>query len=284
LRHYLNITLSRLYIENLSLYANFKEKYIKKKKIKKKKKEQNKGYITFVILIIAILGFILAGGFSSFTKNVPLTAKYLLLTPTSGQSQSKNTLQLQTLQFNSITYTPAPTPTPSSNQGSEGNSNAVVGAFAEQLLDSIVSSCGRIITANDVPCLQKLPFSQQVDYDLWYSAFHDATLQCVGFARAVSAGVGDDFGSRDASLFVGNSYPPHWHWIWNTGNATLQVGDIPVWSAGGQHIAVVIKMLGTFNFLVAEANGGSGLVDKYAYCLRGNYCFLGGPQGWLRYE
>jgi hypothetical protein len=78
-----------------------------KNTIGKRKKKDNKGYITFVILIIAILGFILAGGLASFTKS-PITADYLLITPTPGIAQSKSSLQLKTLQYEEITFTPTP--------------------------------------------------------------------------------------------------------------------------------------------------------------------------------
>jgi hypothetical protein len=71
------------------------------------KKYTSKGYVEYLILIIAVFGFILVNGLSSNLNKIPIVAQYILTTPTTYAPQGS--LQLQNLQYTEITFTPAPT-------------------------------------------------------------------------------------------------------------------------------------------------------------------------------
>lgn len=78
----------------------------------KSQTSKNRGYITFVLIGIALFAFLLASGFINSVNPPYDGTKYILVTPTNGPTHA--TLQLKTLSF--ISIPPAPTtvlsPTP----------------------------------------------------------------------------------------------------------------------------------------------------------------------------
>lgn len=85
----------------------------KTKKMSRKRKsiETNKGYITFVLIGIALFAFLLATGFINSVNPPYDGTKYVLVTPTADPSHA--TLQLKTLSFISIPPTPTSSLSPS---------------------------------------------------------------------------------------------------------------------------------------------------------------------------
>ncbi len=80
--------------------------------ISKKSNSQktNKGYITFVLIGLALFAFLLGSGFINSVNPPYDGTKYILTTPTADPSHA--TLQLKTLSFISIPPTPSTAPSP----------------------------------------------------------------------------------------------------------------------------------------------------------------------------
>ena len=167
--------------------------------------------------------------------------------------------------------------------------------YADYLVSEISKNCPVIVykdrstgpsfvNKKNQDCLLKIspPLTTTVLTALQLSVNTDTSLQCVGFARAVAFGAnGADIGLNNAKDYAYTPAAKGYIFINNTANATIQIGDIPIWDYGngGQHIAIVTKVDGTTRFEVAEANGGSGTVDK-ANSVRNDSTL----KGWLRFK
>jgi hypothetical protein len=161
-----------------------------------------------------------------------------------------------------------------------GNS---LSTYATKLAQDIIHVCPNldpnrqrtIVDANDASCLSslaKLQYPSSViqilqDHILLIKGTRVATLQCVGFAKAVALGAKHALSGSygDAKNYAGTSQPGY---IWYAKsdllkNGGVKVGDIAIFNNALNHIAVVVSVVGngTKAFDVAEANGGSGSVD-----------------------
>ena len=180
--------------------------------------------------------------------------------------------------------------------GKTGND---LGDLATELVNVIKKpigqgGCGGNVDGSNYSCLANLnpnPNKAAVDHLIanaaWARASWNGNLQCAGFARGVSIGVGKDIGPGNAMDYV--SSRGNYTWIPFSVTTPMQPGDIPVWSGGGgdQHIAIIttIPPNSTQFFTVAEALGQlKGIVRFFTYSKNNNYIRASGSlRGWLRY-
>lgn len=242
-----------------------------KKKIRKyKKRKQTKLFLFLhltVISIILVLSTIVYLKVKSSQHVFADTAGYYVPVSPSPNS-SANTLQMDTIQFQFIAYTPTPTP-PSSLPGSSSSASSSstgpgsskgkqLASLTTSMVNNIHSKCGGRVYAGNVNCVNGVGPKGAVA-QLKLNVSEDYYLQCAGFAQAVAIGVNLPIGNGNASTYAGRKINGY-KWIPNRSGATIQLGDVPVWSGFGcQHIAVVTKVFGTYSFQVGEANGEAGI-------------------------
>lgn len=183
-----------------------------------------------------------------------------------------------------------------------------IASDARKLVDAIHAACGWQVTNDNALNLNRLPLTIP-HRDRVVSLLEDSAtqkwddgsrgpLQCVGFARAVSAEVSDEFPPHNAQDYRGDLIQiPGWKWHSVKEGTTMIPGDIPTWNrtnsplypdAGPNngHIGVVVASSANRGpFVLAEANGDNGSVDLFTYrhydpYLVGQWNF--NLQGWWR--
>lgn len=156
-------------------------------------------------------------------------------------------------------------------------------------------SSGRlsIVNQTDVDCLSSLVMNPPIQQNVVTTLINGLhilspnpikTLQCVGFAEAVSVGTGADIGSREARSYEGATNIPGYQWINNTPSTPILPGDFLVWGDSGsscEHIAVVTETSGSDGLKIAEASGSDGdvRIQDTSRSHEQQWCPL---HGWLR--
>ena len=132
--------------------------------------------------------------------------------------------------------------------------------FAANLRDALISCYGQYINAatftDQGECLKNKGIPDAAISEIKQSIAGNSALQCVGFARAVAAGVGHsltDF-QGDAKDYAHDGAGYQWYSAAQIKN--IQPGDLFIITQGRWgHIAVVVAPLGGNGFLAAEAWG-----------------------------
>lgn len=195
-------------------------------------------------------------------------------------------------------------PSPTGGGGSPGSATGnALSDYAIKLVGALKSSCGAQVTSGNQGCVANISVDPSTKSEvvsiLQNSAKGDGVLQCVGFAVGVTAGVGSKFSDtgHNAQDYNGSIRENGYTWNNNSGGASMQAGDIPVWSRPGSgangHIAVAVPdpksgkfPAGRGRFFIAEANGGNGTVDIAQYPTYDDFTDTGGYdfhlEGWWR--
>lgn len=160
--------------------------------------------------------------------------------------------------------------------------------FATQLIQDIISSCGKGQAPNssadihnaNINCLNSLLIDQNVISQLVLSTKTYNALQCVGFVQAVVVGTtGQALDKGGNAVDYARSVPDGYKFIRKNNGDTIQEGDIVIYNNDTYgHIAYVTKAYDNNNFQVAEANFDyAGAVELQAQTVDNPYLL-----GWLR--
>lgn len=139
------------------------------------------------------------------------------------------------------------------------SSSNEVASNAEQLVQTIVTSCGNHVTANNYTCAQNavtfLPNAAGAYGYIKSSSTNNDYLQCVGFVQAVLTGLNMELSVYQNAYLYSINIPAGWQLL--SRGVKILPGDLLVTndndrSAG--HIAVVVRVYDDTHIQLAEAN------------------------------
>lgn len=165
-----------------------------------------------------------------------------------------------------------------------GNPPDTGGGSGGELLSELEAACGSRVNLGDYTCVRKAqPSLLDSVINIIVASVtqvEGGVLQCVGFAQAVAANIGQAFSfSTNAKNYINNP-PDGYEYISNNGQHDMQVGDFPLWDFDTWgHIGYTVEVFGNGYFEVANANWGSpGRIGTDDFALNDPHL-----RGWLRH-